>query len=258
MSRIKIANKMISFLEEKINCKNVMKYTDETMDSILQEANDSIIYKLTINNIPTAFKVQPYIDNLEFEEQYKQLIDVFDFMTESNHTGFEYFPYLYGVLNCHDEEKSRLYIYSELFDGDLEQLLKKIEHPSEWYDIAFQIIMINYYIEIVNSKHYHASKILYRKLEKPYYKNYELLGYQLTINHKFLIVLSDIPLFDNTDKEKSRIIDQVLTLIDVNKNEIKILPSNRVLNFLNEIKSNAENTPQILHQYFAAQPQIQP
>src|SRR5690606_30894227 len=103
------------------------------------------------------------------------------------------FPHLYGVLNCHGSDNSRVYIYYELFDGDLEDLINNIGHPSEWYDIAFQMIMINYYIMIINKYTYDGNikNHLYKKLSKPYYKKYEIDNREISINHKFLIVYKD-------------------------------------------------------------------
>ena len=43
MSRKKIADSMIQYLEDRINCKNVMKFADEKMESILEQSDEIFI-----------------------------------------------------------------------------------------------------------------------------------------------------------------------------------------------------------------------
>ena len=38
----------------------------------------------------------------------------------------------------------------ENFDGNLLQLINLIEHASEWYDIAFQLVVIDHYVRFLN------------------------------------------------------------------------------------------------------------
>lgn len=267
MSRIKNARRIISYLEERINCKNVMKFVDETMNKVLNKDKEMKITHLNIDGISTAFKMMNYndLDNYVRKNEndpkdktwVKNIYDIFDFMTEANYTGFEYFPYLYGVLDCHNGENSKIYIFYETFDDNLIDLINKIEHSSEWYDIVFQIIMINYYILIVNEYRYDNAtlqKHFYKKLEKPYYKEYELDGNKLIINHKYLIVLWDFNHMEKMTEDNKNVIitniDYLLKYLSDNKDKIKIPPSSRIIKLLHEIKNNPKNTPTILFQYY--------
>jgi hypothetical protein len=267
MSREKIAKYMINYLEERINCENVMKFADKTLQSKLGEGKEAVINKLMVENIPVAFKVMKYNDTEGYEKKnktdandriwVKNMFDTFDLMTEANYTGFEYFPYIYGVLNCHEKENSNIYIYYEVFDGSLIDLINNITHPSEWYDIVFQMIMINYYIEIINGYRYNDGTVqnhLYKKLEKPYYKEYHINSHKFNINHRYLIVLWDINYIEKiTDKNKNQItsnINFLLRYINENKEKIKIPPSGRIIKLLHEVKNNTKDTINILSQYY--------
>ena len=269
MSRIKIARQMISYLEERINCENVIKFADKNVKKkvISQEKQ---IQQLVVDNVPVAFEIINYNDNKNYIKKnndqpndnlwLQQLFDIFDFMTEANYTGFEIFPYLYGVLNCHENENSKLYVYYEMFQGNLIDLINNIEHPSEWYDIAFQVIMINYYIETVSGYVYGGGILqnhLYKKLDKPYYKEYDFNGTKISVNHKYLIVLWNIDYIARISNEKDNGIPCVtnniaflLKYLSDNKETIKILPSNRILKLLNDITNNPTETQNILLQYY--------
>lgn len=269
MIRINIAEKMIKYLEERINCDNVMTYHDKYYDSILGKGNEARIDKLTIRKIPVAFKILKYND----EENYarvnkldpkdriwkKNLFDTFDFMTEANYTGHPYFPYLYGVLDCHDRSNSKIYTFYEIFDGNFIELMNKLEHASDWYDICFQMILINYYIEVVNGYRYNDGKPanhLFRKYSKPFYQKYELEGYNFNINHKYLIVLWDFNYMEKiTDENRSIIvsnIDFLIRYLEKNKDSIKIYPSNRIIKMLNEIVANSKDSIKILNSYYTS------
>lgn len=267
MSREKKATYMIDYLEKRINCENIMDFADKTSITNLDNENNITIQKLMVDNIPVAFEIIKYndIDNpimqndpdFKNRKSIKKLFNIFDFMTEANYTGFEYFPYIYGVLDCHNNENSKVYIFYEAFDGTLIDLINNMEHPSEWYDIVFQMIMINYYIVTINGYHYDNGSIenhLYKKLNKPYYKEYLLNSSKFNINHKYLIVLWNIDnMVKNSDINEYQFIsniDYLLTYLDENKDKIKIPPSPRIMNLLNDIKNNSINIIDILSQYY--------
>ena len=267
MSRSKIADQMIKYLEKKINCENIIKHINENKNHPKED-------KLIINEIAVAFEIIQYDDDPEYdkekiresdnpdydndkkklsEKDVDKIFAVYDFMTEANYTGFEYFPYLYGVLNCHEGSNSRVYTFYESFDGNLINLIQKIDHPSEWYDIAFQIIMINYYIQIVNAYSYNNGEPqnhLYKKLAKPYYKLYQIDGIEFNINHKYLLVIWNITHIKKIT-DKMRISSNISLLLEyLEKNTPKIPPSSRIINLFNNIKSNPENTLTILKEYY--------
>ena len=270
MSRTKISEKMIKYLEDRINCENVIRFTEKTLESELGKGKEAVVNKLVIDGTPVAYKVIKYNNSDDYvrkkgemrdKKWAKNMFEIFDFMTEANYTGFEYFPYLYGVLICHNDETniSTMYIFYEVFDGDLTDLFNKIEHPSDWYDIIFQLIMINYYITFVHGYIYYdgsPQNHLYKKLPKPYYKDYEIEGHKFKINHKYLLALWDFNYMEKlTEESKERIqsnIDLLLKYIQSNKHkgQIKNPPSDRILKLLNEVKDNPENTISILDTYY--------
>lgn len=273
MNRSKIATQSIDFLESKLNCENVIKFVNENFDSSLGEGLESAVNKIMVSpdksssTIPMAYKVMKYNDTEDYVKKEKNdpndktwtkdLFNTFDFMTEANYTGFEYFPYLYGVLDCHDNENSKIYIFYEVFDGDLINLINNLEHPSDWYDIAFQMIMINYYIQVINGYRYNdgnPQNHLYKKLVKPYNKEYKFGDNAFRVNHKYLITLWDINYIEKiTETNKNQIvsnIDFLLKYLDKNKPDIKVYPTGRIIKLLYDIKNSPEKTTEILYRYY--------
>lgn len=259
MSRAKIANKMINYLEKTINCENIIKFADKTTDG---KNNKN---KLMVDEIPVSFHIISYNDESDYiQKTDKDLKDniwiqnkfnTFDIMTESNHIGFEYFPYLYGVLNCHNSEKSKVYIFYEFFEGPLVNLINNIQHPSEWYDIIFQMVITDYYLKLSGYDYVNATlnNHLYRKLDKPYYKEYLLKDISFNINHKYLIVMGiDVDINKIEKDNNPSNISILLKYLDDNKENIKIPPSSRIIKLLTDISNNRDinNIPEILRQYY--------
>lgn len=262
MSRKKIADSMIQYLEDRINCKNVMKFADEKMESILEQSDEIFISELKIDGNSVNFEIIAYNDTTtngagsgtKTKTSINNMFETFDFMVESNYTGFEYFPYLYGVLNCHNNENSKAYIYYENFQGDLLQLINMLEHPSEWYDIAFQLVIIDHYVRILNGYQYNAKlkNFLYKKLDKPYYRQYNINDHKFSVSNKYLITLWDIEsikMIPSVETEYT-IIDALLDHIEKN-GPLKVPLSNRLIKMFNDIKINPESTIEILQQYYS-------
>jgi hypothetical protein len=263
MSRIKIARQMISYLEERINCKNIINFAE--LYSQKKSKDENSILELNVDGISISFEIIKYNDTKNYIQKNKtdmkdnvwlqKLFDTFDFMTESNYTGFEHFPYLYGVLNCHDNEKSKVYVFYELFQGNLVDLFNNMDHPSEWYDIVFQLIMINYYIQNINAYTYGGGtpqNHLYKKI-KPYYKEYEFDNKKIHVNHKYLIVLWNMEYIEKITNETTITsnIELLLQYLSENKDKIKIPPSDRIIKLLHDIMKNPKETPTILLQYYS-------
>jgi hypothetical protein len=249
MDRLHLADKMILFLEDRINCDNVNKYHEEFFDSTIEE--NSKVDKLIINKKPVLFTIL-YYDNSQ-EEWKKELFQRFDFMTEANYTGYSYFPYLYGVLDCYNQDKGKIYVYYEFFEGTLTELINNIEHPSDWYDICFQLVLINYYINQISKISYKNAipqNHLFRKYPKPFYQKYELENYEFNINHKFLIVLWNFDLIYSNNNQVENNIGLLIEYLEKNKNSIKIMPSNRIIKMLNEINKTPEKAISILSEYY--------
>lgn len=261
MNRSKISDKMIKYLEDRVNCENIIKFvTNNADDTPVEDYNT--IDRIVVDKVPVAFKIVSYSEQIENEQTktkawIKNMFKIFDFITESNYTGFEYFPYLYGVLTCHDETNkiSTVYIFYEHFDGNLVKLFDTIEHPSDWYDIVFQMVMINYYINVLHNYSYNSSpkNHLYKKMHKPIYKDYEVDNFKFRISHKYLIVIWDIesmePVSNEVDATGSNI-SSILKYLNDPENHLKIPASNRILKLLNDVKNNPENSISILNTYY--------
>lgn len=269
MSRSKIADKMIKYLEDRVNCENILKFVDQYKKSTLGTAKEAVIQELMVDNTGVAFKVIKYNNSDSYVRKKGEMRDrnwaenmfkIFDFTTESNYTGFEYFPYLYGVLICHDEASkiSTMNIFYEVFDGNLAELIDKIDHPSDWYDIVFQIIMINYYMNTIHGYLYYdgtPENHLYKKLPKPYYKDYEFGGHKFRVNHKYLINMWGFnymeEITENTKERMETNIDNLLKYLGKkNMKQLNNPPSDRILKLLNEVKNSPENTISILNSYY--------
>ena len=266
LSRKKTAAAMIKYLEETVYCKNVMKLAEESAAT-----DDYPINKLLVNNILVSFKIINYNDDIEYinkndselqdESQVNNLFKSFDFMTKANYTdndnGLENFPYIYGVLNCHNKEHSKIYVYYESYDTNLVDLIINIEHPSQWYDIVFQIIMIDNYISVVNKYTYINESLknyLCKKPIKPFYKKYTINDQEISVNHHNIIMLWNLKDFVPTNAEpRMNGVEILLKFLD-NASAIKIPPSDRIKKMLKEVQSNPSNTELTLTKYYSQPP----
>lgn len=258
--RGKIANQIYQYLEERINCSNIISYIDKYKN---KEENIDSITSLTIESVPVAFKVIQYDDkNTESNSKIigkktiKKIYDMYDFISESNHTGFEYFPYLYGVLDCHNESDSKVYTLYETFDGTISELLKQISHPTEWYEIFFQIILIHHFVNNISNKKYLNGTLdnhLYKKYKHPLKKQYSLGEYKFEIFHRNLIVMWNFELadIDTTNNQNIKInIDYLLDFFKEHTDTMENKPTGRLMNLLHEIKSSPSEIPKILDKYY--------
>lgn len=268
MSRQKIASKLIQFLEEKINCKNVMKKADDystEAEKILLIESENVVFEIY------------YYDDTKIEEGdrnqmwVQRLIQTLDFMVESNHMGFEYFPYVYGLLNCHEGPESKIYLYTEAFDGRLEDLFGNILHPSDWYDVIFQIVMIDYWIRL-HKYEYDASieKFVFRKYPKPFKKKYEIDSLTLNLSRKYLIIYANTQPFISLETIVTNFPDEILeptgedAEFPIKKPGINMLysfviegkfpvpPSHRIVRMLEDLMQNKdiEGTNSIINKYY--------
>lgn len=261
MSRIKKTKTLIEYLEKRINCENIINTTNKYLeaDDTYIDSESTKSKKILVYNNNVAFKIIKYIDednNDENDRNYiKKFSKLFDFITEANYTGYEYFPYLYGVLNCRDGENSKIYVYYEYFSDKLSTLINNLNHISEWYDIIFQLIMINYYLSVVNKLQYNGSidNHSFITLNKPYHKQYKINGNSLNVLHKFLIVYDnfyDINIDDLSNYNFKTNIDYLIEYISTNSTDIKILPSNIIITILKNIQENPSSSMDILYKYF--------
>jgi len=253
-SRGKIANRLYQYLEERINCTNVMSYMDKYRD-------DDGSSNLTIESVPVASRIIEYVDSVDTKSgtinktTIDHTYDWYDFVSEANHTGFEYFPYIYGILDCHNGPHSKVYILYEMFDGALIELFNQITQPTEWYEILFQIVMIHYYISGVANQTYAKGSVnnhLYKKYKHPIKKQYTLGDYQFEIFHRNLIVGWDFELGTENQIPSSTSIDLIITYFKEHGDSLPVKPTGRLMHLLYDIQKSPKDIPKILNQYYNA------
>lgn len=244
MNRSKTALEMIDYLENTLNCQKVIKFIDrrtESLDNIHHETPDS--RTLMIKKTPVAFHLFSFDVN---HTLYQDLINKFDFMTRINHEGFDYFPYIYGVLNCIDETLQRTYVFSEKTDTDLMHLFNDLQGASDWYDLSLQAAMMDHYLG-EEFKYYdyggdpqHFQVI---KIDRPSRAEY-IIGDELKIStiHKFKLVYwktSPMP-------TSGRLTETLLKMSK--KGEIEM--PKKVVEMLTEITTNPGAVMTILGRYY--------
>ena len=263
--------------KENFDCSNVVDFINKHELTYLGKGADATVVKL-IDNVPMALKVMSYNSSenyirprgkhvhLKDNRYIKNMLMTLDFMKEANETGFEYFPYIYEVLNCPvfddcvekecTEGNSKVYIFYEVFDGTLEKLILEIKYPSEWYDIIFQMALTNYYMEVLNGYRYKDAKpknILYKKLPKMKIQEYELDGQKVSVKHNYVVVLWDFNYLEKiTPENKHLVISNIEFLLRYLRTtpEIPNPPNWRMMKLLRELRHNPENTHAILRKYY--------
>jgi DNA-binding FrmR family transcriptional regulator len=260
--RRKIAGKIYKYLEDRVNCTNILEHIN---------TKDSVTDKITIELIPVTLETIKYTtkdksdnDKQITKKELEKIYDRFEYISAANHTGFEYFPYLYGVLECDDSEQ--VYVLHESFDGTLDKLFKDIEQGSDWYEIVFQYVIIHYYMSNISKISYSNSgldKHYFQKYKFPKKKQYTLNDYKFEMYHKNLVVLWDFNLnsdISNTSNILTANIEQLLKFINENKDNFKNQPSQRIMKLLNDIKQtvNIDDIPKLLDSYYNAKKEIDP
>lgn len=185
MDRSKIADKLIKYLDKNINCNNLVNYIEKN-----KKSTDTLI----VSDVPIMYRGYTFhkVSDNKFDDEYDKFINVLDFTTDSNYLGSEHFPYIYGVISCYENDSNNVYVFKEAFSGNISELFDTMTHISEWYDIIFQILIIDKYVEHDHDLELldlNVSQLLFKKHPRPIYKSYTIDSINLTINHKFLIVV---------------------------------------------------------------------
>jgi hypothetical protein len=247
MQRTKKAQKVYSYLESTINCQKVMRIVDRNTvsneDHPLRSDPEERVVEL--KSVPTAYvKMHTVLPSILYDEMIRN----FDRMTEINHMGFEYFPYLYGVLNCHDGIDQTSYIFYENTDRSIHDLILSTTNIQEWYDLAFQVAMMDYYLmQIYKYEDYVGVPKYFRVIdyEKAFYKEYIVEEMKVSIYHKFQIVYWKL---DPLTVEKQSGVQMLYNIISdkdlINK------PPRKVLEMLQEITLNPSATLSVLGRYY--------
>lgn len=257
--RRKTASKIYKHLEDRVNCTNILEFmrthTSDSRDS--RDSRESS--ELTIESISVTSEIIKYTDNdsassseVLSKSKLNKIYDRYDFISEANHTGFEYFPYLYGVLDCHSGMDSKVYVIYEMFDGTLDTMLSEIEHASDWYETIFQICLIHHYIINIAKASYSGATVphhLYQKYKFAKKRQYTLGEFKFELYHKNLVVLWDFQL-ETPSSNSPPNLKHLLDYITTNGSKFKIQPSPRLIRMLNEIISTPADIPKILDSYY--------
>src|ERR1700733_14972597 len=108
-NRIKIYNSAKRIFDKEANCDKITNFIDSNMKSLLGTGKESKVYLLNIKNIDVALKTISYNPNPDYKwvpggendtSWINYLKATYTFMSESNAKGFDYFPYIYSVLDC--------------------------------------------------------------------------------------------------------------------------------------------------------------
>ena len=89
----------------------------------------------------------------------------------------------------------------------------------------------------------------YKKLDKPYNKEYVFGENKIKVKHKYLIVFFDIEYNKNNTIKNS--IQELLIYIEKD-NDIQIKPSEKVLNMLRNVVKNSDSYIDIITRYYAS------
>jgi hypothetical protein len=260
--RIKIYNDAKRIFDKEPNCDKIVNFIESHKKKILGQGIESKIYLLQIKNIGVALKTLPYNDDSNYSwtswkgkndiHWVKYMNELMDFMLESNLSGNDYFPYIYTVLNCHNGENSNEYIFYEAFDGDMWKMLLRTKNKYELYDIFFQLININYYLEVQNNMKYYDGKPknhLFKRLDKPIKKTYNFDSNEYTFEHHYVIVIWDFHIIDKyfSNKEFVRNFDWAMQHIrKYKKSEVPI----ELIKLTDDIKEHPESTPKLLYEFY--------
>lgn len=263
--RQKVAIKMFQYLERHINCENVVNFIKNLQIKGMIKIGKRKLFEFVVGSTPILLEIIKYYSSKKYNLPNKNNLpdvrwlwkqyEIFDFINEANYTGFEYFPYLYGILECPKENVSRLFIFYEHFEGHLTHLFDRMEHPSEWYDIIFQLSIIEHFVSTINHYQYDGKldNYLYKKLTKPIYQKYVIENYNFNINHKFLIVLWNYDSLEKTEKSKSNVKTIKLLAKYIEENILKISVTHRIKSLLDELQKDSNNILSILDKYYNTQ-----
>ncbi|MEM3063408.1 MAG: hypothetical protein QW303_07690, partial [Nitrososphaerota archaeon] len=137
--RQKMAIKIFQYLEKRINCENVANFVRGLPITGIIKIGKRKLFELAVGSAPILMEIVKYHSSKKYTTANKSNLpnvqwlwkqyEVFEFINEANYTGFEYFPYLYGILECPKEKISRVFIFYEHFEGHLTHLFDRMEHP---------------------------------------------------------------------------------------------------------------------------------
>lgn len=277
--RIVLYEKIKHILSIKIDCDTIDEFIKQNTIKNLGEGKEASVYLLSINNVDNmelastsmqstvplelAVKPIPYNDDPEYirpvggkrsSEWIRYTTKMFNFMIEANATGFSYFPYIYKISKCPTGENSFQYVFYEAFDENLFDLLSKMTNSDMniLYDVYCQLLIINYYLEIICNMKYFDGKSknhLVKKIDDPVEQTFEMDKYVLKFKHRFLIVIWDFhdmkyyrapTLFERNFVMVTRDIDRYMKNIRIPQGLRKLI---------NDANTDPKNTPKLLYDF---------
>jgi hypothetical protein len=246
MSRSKTSKIIVKYLNNEINCTNIMKIARKNT-----LVGDSY---LTILKTPVSFDIYKYgdttCDTVLSDQDIDKLIKMTDFMVECNYFGIEIFPYIYGALKCGSECSKHLYLFYEYFPNMLSNINADITHMSNWYDIIFQIIFIIHILSQFNVNDITIDNFYYKKLDKPIYNRYDFFNEKIKVTHNFVVVVWGITLSD--EKSDTFTQDNISNMLKAIQNlTVSITPSSKLMNMLVKIKDDNENIVKYISEIYS-------
>ena len=259
-NRIDIYNKCKKIFSEKINCDEIENFVNDNKEKKLAEGKEGIVYLLNMNDIKVAAKYVPYNGDPNYTyvpngkislEWMNYTNETYEFMKESNTSGFDFFPYVYQIINCPNKDNSYEYIFYEAFDGDLLNLLMEETNKYALYTIFFQLIRINYYLEIICGMKYFDGKAanhLFRKIKLPTEEKVVMDSYEFILKNQYLVVIWDFHNMKQFKEPKEFKRNFMLVMKNINQQQ-KFL-SEELVTLINSVNENPTSTPQLLYSFY--------
>ena len=241
--------KIFEVLEARVNCENII--------SFLEKHKVEGSTKISVRNREMDIFIIGYDDYTgdlltnKNKQTKDNLFKYYDFISDANHTGFEYFPYLYGVLDCHSGNNSKIYTIQEPFDGTLGDLVTSLDQQKEWFTIIFQMVLIHYYFSVITGCNYKNATIqnhFYKKSTKKYPQRYKLDGHEFEFFSDITLVLGEFNLVNDATEQNPNNLQLLVSYIGSNPNIIK--PSSSQMAIIAEVIESPKSTPTILKKYY--------
>lgn len=257
LTRKQLATRMITFLKSKLNCQNVVEFTSRYRQSTNPEMASQGLYLtknyLKIENHKVTFKIIRGTKS-KLETWLETQVPIMDFMSETNNAGQEYFAYIYGVLTCNwqsESDNTHIYIYSEYFGDNFRGFIAAIKHASEWYDVVFQLVMINQFLAEKGYASGEVDDYSYQIIRQKKTK-YEIAGENLTIMHKCQLVMTGEmpPKLDADATSKMMIIRSVTSYLAANPGATTVAPSDRIKELMRRLVDKPDTYASLLVEYY--------
>lgn len=178
--RKSVCNVTRNVIKQNVDCSNIIE-SFQSSDNLKVGNVHVIMDKLPVKDV-------------------QQVINKYNIMTDANEYGFEFFPYIYGLFDCAVESERFIYVIREHINEPLLNLIKSIDRQFLWFEIAFYVIAIDYYLSSIMALEYSIddSSLIY-KPAKIATIEHRIGEFTFKIPTRHLIVLSN---FHNESSHK--------------------------------------------------------